>query len=35
MEPTQKRKKPEPLLKDKLPPKGKKVIKRKATKVDG
>jgi hypothetical protein len=32
---TQKQKKLEPMVKDKLAPKGKKVVKRKATKVDG
>jgi hypothetical protein len=34
-EPAQKRKKPKPMVKDQLPPKGKKVTKRKATEVDG
>jgi hypothetical protein len=36
VESAQKRKKPEPVAKDNLPPKeGKMVIKRKATEVDG
>jgi hypothetical protein len=34
-QPARKRKKPKPEVKDKLPPKGRKVIKRKATEVDG
>jgi hypothetical protein len=35
VEPAQKRKKQEPAVKGNLPPKGKKVIKRKVTEVDG
>jgi hypothetical protein len=34
-EPAQIRKKPEPVVRHQLPPKGKKVIKRKAMEVDG